>query len=61
MALFSGVMLNAPETLLEGRITTNGRIEYQFKTFGGITVVFIIEIKLNLGTPTERINFFLRK
>jgi len=57
VALFSGVLLNTPETLLEGRITTKGRIEYQFKTFGGITVVFI-EVKLNLGNSTERINFF---
>ena len=50
-------MLNTPETLLEGRITTKGRMEYQFKKFGGITVVFI-EVKLNVGNSTERLNYF---
>lgn len=57
MALFSGLLFNTPETLLEGRITTNGRIEYQFKTYGGITVVFI-EVKLDIGSKTERLNCF---
>jgi hypothetical protein len=32
-------------------------MEYQFKTFGGIMVVFI-EAKLNVGNSTERINCF---
>ena len=55
MALFSGLMLNTPETILEGRITTEGRIEYQFLTYGGITIVFI-EVKLEIGGLTERLN-----
>jgi hypothetical protein len=50
-------MLNTPETLFEGRITTKGRVEYQFKSFGGITVVFI-EVKLNIGNSTERLDCF---
>ena len=42
---------------MEGRITTKGRIEYQFKTYGGITVVFI-EVKLDVGNKAERLNYF---
>ena len=57
MALFSGLLFNTPETLLEGRLTTKGRIEYQFKIYGGITVVFI-EAKLNIGSLTERLDCF---
>ena len=55
MALFSGIVLNSPETILEGRITTKGRIEYQFQTYGGVTVVFI-EVKLETGGFAERLN-----
>ncbi|KAN0068796.1 hypothetical protein V8E54_012965, partial [Elaphomyces granulatus] len=51
IVLFSGVLFNTPETLLEGRVT----MEYQFKTFGGITVIFI-EVKLDIGSATERQN-----
>jgi hypothetical protein len=57
VALFSGLLFNTPETLLEGRITMKGRIEYQFKTYGGITVIFI-EVKLDIGNSTERLNCF---
>jgi len=36
---------------MPGRITTKGRVEYQFRVFGGLTVVYIeIEIKLG-GVP----------
>lgn len=57
VALFSGVLSNTPETLLEGRLTTKGRIEYQFKIYGVITVVFI-EAKIDIGNLTERLNCF---
>ena len=57
MALFSGLLFNTPETLLEGKMTTKGRIEYQFKTYGGITVLFI-EVKVEMGNFRERLNFF---
>lgn len=57
VALFSGLLFNTPETLLEGKITTKGRIEYQYKMYGGITVVFI-EAKLDMGSLTERLNCF---
>jgi hypothetical protein len=53
--LFSGLLYNTPETLLEDRITTRGRIGYQFKTYDGITVLFI-EVKLDTGSYTERLD-----
>jgi hypothetical protein len=56
VALFSGHLLNTPETILEGRLTTKGRIEYQFQTYGAINVVFI-EVKLEIGGQSERLNF----
>ncbi|KIX05927.1 uncharacterized protein Z518_03901 [Rhinocladiella mackenziei CBS 650.93] len=55
VAMFGGLLFNTPETILEGRITTKGRIEYQFQTYGGITVVFI-EVKLDIGSSRERLN-----
>jgi hypothetical protein len=55
VALFSGAMINTPETILEGRLTSQGRIEYQFQTCGGVTVVFI-EVKLQIGGLEERLN-----
>lgn len=57
VALFSGLLSNKPEAVLEGKTTTKGRIEYQFKTYGGVTVVFI-EVKLNVGSLTERLNCY---
>jgi len=57
VALFSGLLLNKPEEILEGRIITKGRIEYLFKTYGGITVIFI-EVKLDIGNLTERLNCY---
>ena len=57
VSLFSGLLFNTPEAILEGKITTKGRVEYQFKTFGGITVVFI-EVKLDIGSQTERLDCY---
>jgi hypothetical protein len=57
VALFSGLLFNTPESLLEGRMTPKGRIEYQFKTYGGITVVFI-QVKLEMGNLKERLDIF---
>jgi hypothetical protein len=57
VALFSGLLSNTPEAMLEGKITTKGRIEYQFKTYGGITVVFI-QVKVDIGSLTERLNCY---
>ena len=57
VALFSGLLFNKPEAMLEGKITTKGRIVYQFKMYGGVTVVFI-EVKLSIGNITERLNYY---
>jgi len=56
VSLFDGLVVNTPEAILDGRITTKGRIEYHFKTYGGVTVVFI-EVKLALGSKTERLDY----
>ena len=40
---------------MNGRITTRGKIEYHFKTFGALTVVFV-EAKLKIGSDEERMN-----
>lgn len=55
MALFSGVIYNTPETLLEGRLTNKERIEYQFKVYGGVTVV-LIEVKTEIGGFNGHLN-----
>ncbi|KAI9769791.1 MAG: hypothetical protein M1840_003785 [Geoglossum simile] len=55
VGLFSGLLYNTPESMLEGKITSKGRIEYQFKTFGGVTVLFI-EVKLLIGGLSERLD-----
>ena len=39
---------------MTGGITTSGRVEYQYKTVGGFTVMFI-EVKLGLGSKAERL------
>jgi hypothetical protein len=50
VALFSGLLFNRPEAML-------GRIQCQFKTYGGATVVFI-EVKLDIGNLIERLNCY---
>jgi hypothetical protein len=57
VALFSGLLSNKPEAILEDRITAKGRIEYQFRTYSGVTIVFI-EVKLDVGSLTERLNCY---
>jgi hypothetical protein len=46
---------NTPESMLKGRITTQGRIEYQFRAFGSLTVLFI-ELKIFIGDLKEKMN-----
>lgn len=57
VALFSGLVFNTPEEMLEGKVLTKGRIKHQFKIYGGVTIVFI-EVKLNIGGLTERLNCY---
>lgn len=40
---------------MPGRIATKGRIEYQFRVFGGLTVVYV-EVKLEVGTGGEHLD-----
>ncbi|RFU32625.1 hypothetical protein B7463_g3726, partial [Scytalidium lignicola] len=56
VGMFGGVIFNTPESIIEGKITTKGRIEYQFKMYGGITIVFI-EVKQKSGTNFELLDF----
>ncbi|KAM6493333.1 hypothetical protein JOM56_011467 [Amanita muscaria] len=44
-----------PESLMNDRITTRGKIVYHFKTFGVLTVVFV-EAKLKIGSTEDRLN-----
>jgi hypothetical protein len=55
VGLFSGLLFNTPESLLEGKIASKGRMEYQFKVFDGIIILFI-EVKLEIGGFSERLN-----
>ena len=41
------MLRNKPETIIDGRIGTQGRIEYFFKTFGAVAVL-CIEMKLKV-------------
>ena len=55
VAQFGFAFRNLPESTLDGRLTTKGRIKYQFKAFGSVAVLFI-EVKLRLGGATERMD-----
>ena len=48
------MLRNKPETMIDGRIGTQGRIEYSFRTFG-VVVVLCIEMKLKVGNDDERL------
>jgi hypothetical protein len=54
--MFSGLIFNTLEVLVEGTITRKGRIEYQFKMHGGITIVFV-EAKRETGVASKRLDF----
>lgn len=49
------MIVNTPESLLEGTLTSQGRIEHQFKVMGSCTIVFV-EVKLQLGNKREHMN-----
>ncbi|KIL59239.1 hypothetical protein M378DRAFT_1068410 [Amanita muscaria Koide BX008] len=55
VAPFGSSIRNTPESLMNGRITTRGKIVYHFKTFGILTVVFV-EAKLKIGSTEDRLN-----
>ena len=52
---FNFMLRNNPETMMDGRIGTQGCIEYLFQTFGVVAVLFI-EMKLKVGNDVERLN-----
>jgi hypothetical protein len=52
---FNLLIQNTPESIMPGRLPTTGRIEYQFKVWGALTVLFI-EVKLEIGSSQERQN-----
>ena len=54
VAEFGGAIRNTPDSFMSGRITKD-RVDYHFKTFGIITVVFV-EVKLETRTLGERLN-----
>ncbi|KAF8541859.1 hypothetical protein BDD12DRAFT_775595 [Trichophaea hybrida] len=49
---FRELFKNTPESMLQGAITTQGRIEYQYCAFGSINVVFI-EMKAAIRTRDD--------
>jgi hypothetical protein len=51
---FTFMLRNRPETMIDGRIGTQGRIEYFFQTFGAIAVL-CIEMRLRVGNDDERL------
>jgi len=46
---------NVPESVIQGCISTRGRIEYHFLVFGELSLL-VIEVKYRLGTSDERLN-----
>jgi hypothetical protein len=52
VAQFGLLIANTPESTIPGRMTTKGRIEYHFKVFGALTILFI-EVKLEIGSADE--------
>ena len=52
VAQFGSSIQNTPESLMNGRITTRGKM-YHFKTFSALTFV---EAKLKIGSVEERLN-----
>lgn len=54
MAEFGFSFRNLPELIIEGRMTTKGRIEY-YKAFGSVSIVSV-EVKLKIGDLEERLD-----
>lgn len=54
VAAFKGVFKNAPEVIIEGRITTRGHIVY-FYTALESTAVVVIEIKFQIRGDQEHL------
>jgi len=55
VALFDLSIRNTPESIIRGRMTTSGRVEYHFLVFGGLSLL-VIEVKYVLGSDEERLD-----
>jgi hypothetical protein len=55
IAIFGFAFTNLPESMIEGRLTTRGRVEYYFKSLGSFAVLFI-EMKFKIGSIKERLD-----
>lgn len=55
VAQFHLLIQTTLESIMQGRITTKGRVEYQSKVCGALTILFV-EVKLRLGSYDERLN-----
>jgi hypothetical protein len=51
VAQFDFAFRNVSEPILDGRVTTRGKIEYYFKAFGSV-----VEVELNFGSRKERMD-----
>ncbi|KAF8806804.1 hypothetical protein BYT27DRAFT_6609038 [Phlegmacium glaucopus] len=52
VSLFELTIVNTPESIIPGRMTTKGRIEYHFSVFGGLSIL-VIEVKFSLRSADE--------
>jgi len=55
VALFKLTIVNTPESMIYGHITTRGRIEYYFLVFGRLSIL-VVEVKYKIGDADERLN-----
>jgi hypothetical protein len=53
--VFEFTVRNLPESFIEGRITTKGRVQYYFRAIRSVAVLFI-EFKIHIGSATERLD-----
>jgi hypothetical protein len=54
--LFSGLLVNRPESMLQGTLTTQGRIEHQFRMYSAINVLFF-EMKFSIEAQQQRLDY----
>ena len=54
VTMFTFIFRNSPETMIKGRIASQGHIEYFFRSFGAVTILFI-EMKLVVDNDAERL------
>jgi hypothetical protein len=55
VAQFGFAFRNLPESILDGRVNTRGKIKYDSNAFGSVAALFI-EVKLKIGSEKERMD-----